>query len=330
MDLAAKLDSLIPAMMEEHDIAGVSVARIEDGGVAWSQGFGVKCAESGEAVDTSTVFEAASLSKPVFAQAFLGLVDAGRITLDTRLSDVVDEPFAPDDPRAAEITVRHALSHSGGFPNWRGEEPLRTGFQPGSGFQYSGEGYVYLSRVAEAMTGRPVHEWLRDAVLTPLGMEVSSFVWEDRFEDTATPGHGWEREVVETWKGDTPNVAWSLHSTPTEFAKVAIAMMDPPTGSTRVITDGTRRESLRPQVVAEGGISWGLGWGLATHEDRETAWHWGETNSFTCFVVVEPAERRGLVVMTNSFFGVRVSQAAVRVAVGYEHPAFSSSLVTVW
>ena len=311
MDLAAELERMIPTLMAEHDIPGVSVALIEGASVAWAKGFGV-------------------LTKPAFAHGLLQLVDAGRITLDTRLSDLIDEAFVPDDPRAEEITVRHALSHSTGLPNWRGDDPFVTAHEPGSAFRYSGEGYVYLSKVAEALTGRPVHEWLRDTVLDPLGMQVSSLVWEDRFEDLAADGQGWKREVVETWKGDTANVAWSMHTTPTEFAKLTIAMMDSPPSSACLLSDSLRRESLRAQVSVEDDIAWGLGWGLVTEPDDGTFWHWGENPSFTCFVVGSAPQRRGLVVMTNSSFGPRVSREVVKAGVGYEYPPFSPSLITVF
>ncbi|MAF09092.1 serine hydrolase [Candidatus Poribacteria bacterium] len=330
MDIVDNLDRLIPRLLAERRVPGASVALIQGARVSWSRGYGVKRKDGRERVDTSTVFEAGSLTKPVFAHAFLQLVDAGRVGLDTPLSEVVLAPFTDDDARASRITVRHALSHTSGFPNWRGQDPLKTTFEPGSKFQYSGEGYVYLSRGAEALTGRPAHEWLRDAALTPLGMGVSSFVWEDRFDALCASGHGGEREITDKWKPDTPNAAASLHTTPSEYAGLVIAMMESPGDSDGLLSEALRRESLRPQVAAEEAISWGLGWGLMDVGDHETFWHWGENSSFTCFVAASRAERRGIVVMTNSAYGHGISQAVVEAVFGYDYPAFSSSLFTVW
>jgi hypothetical protein len=94
-------------------------------------------------VDTQTVFEAASLSKPVVAHAALQLVDAGKLDLDEPLSQLVG-PLVPNDPASAAITARHVLSHTTGLPNWRrNDAPLQTHFPPGSRFSYSGEGFVY-------------------------------------------------------------------------------------------------------------------------------------------------------------------------------------------
>mgnify|MGYP006415921045 CR=1 FL=1 len=325
-----ELDRLVPRLLAERRVPGASVALIADGRLAWSRGYGVKTKGGDEPVDTSTIFESGSLTKPVFAHAFLQFVDAGRIGLDTPLSEVVPTPFADDDPRASAITVRHALSHASGFPNWRGKDALKTTFEPGSKFQYSGEGYVYLSRAAEALTGRPVHEWLRDALLTPLGMSVSSFVWEDRFEALCADGHGGEREVTEKWKPDTANVAASLHTTSSEYANVVIAMLESPVESDGLVSEALWRGSLRPQVVVDEGISWGLGWGLMDAAGHDTFWHWGENSSYTCFVAASRAEKRGVVVMTNSAYGHGISQGVVEAVLGYEYPAFSSSLFTVW
>lgn len=81
-----RLEQIIPHLMAEGDIPGLSVALIRDASVAWSRGFGVKNSNTKDPVDANTVFEAASLSKPVFAYAVLKLVDNGKLSLDTPLT----------------------------------------------------------------------------------------------------------------------------------------------------------------------------------------------------------------------------------------------------
>ena len=104
-------------------------------------------AETRAPVSAGTVFQAASLSKPVVAYAALLLADAGLLDLDRPLGSYLPEPYAAGDPRIRSVTARQALSHSTGMQNWRfsADDTLQFAFAPGGGFQYSGEGYFYLS-----------------------------------------------------------------------------------------------------------------------------------------------------------------------------------------
>src|SRR5688572_20487751 len=144
--------SLIDAAL----VPGASIALVREGEIEHITAFGVRNADARQPVSAETVFQAASLSKPVFAHAVLQLVDAGMLQLDEPLSRFVP-PLAPDDPACLRITARHVLSHTTGLPNWRRDEyPLRTYFPPGSRFSYSGEAFVYLQSVIEGLTGEPL------------------------------------------------------------------------------------------------------------------------------------------------------------------------------
>src|SRR5262249_29626119 len=149
---------------------------------------GVRRMMTGAPVTDRTIFEAASLSKPVFAYAVLQLMNAGAVSLDEPLSRFLPGHMAADD-RASLITGRHVLSHTTRLPNWRSEtRPLRTYFAPGERFSYSGEGFVYLQRVVEQIVGGALEGIMNRLVFAPLGMASSSFVWQDRFEqDFAEP-----------------------------------------------------------------------------------------------------------------------------------------------
>src|SRR6185295_2724162 len=102
---------------------------------------------TGRPVDPRTIFEAASISKPIVALGALDLVRRGALSLDTPLDAYLPEPYLPVDRRASTITARMVLGHTTGFPNWRPRgEPLALLRDPGTRFGYSGEGYVYLQR----------------------------------------------------------------------------------------------------------------------------------------------------------------------------------------
>ena len=105
--------------MKDGYVPGLSIAVIRNGKLAWNHGFGVKNAETKEPVTEDIVFEAASLSKPVFAYAVLKLVDSGKLELDTPLVKYLNRPYIENDDRVNLITARRVLTHTTGFPNWR-------------------------------------------------------------------------------------------------------------------------------------------------------------------------------------------------------------------
>src|SRR5688500_14016344 len=133
-----RLEQMIPHLMTEADIPGLSVALIRDSKIIWTHGFGVTNSETKAPVNASTVFEAASLTKPVFAYAVLRLVDSGKLDLDTPLVKYLPGRYdVGDDSRLDQITARHVLSHTTGFPNWRprGAETLKIYIVPGHHFR---------------------------------------------------------------------------------------------------------------------------------------------------------------------------------------------------
>src|SRR5258708_39831471 len=173
---AAKLWTEVPHWMELACLPGAVVAVIEKGSVAGVHAFGVRRDGEAGAVDAATIFEAASLSKPVFASAVLRLTAAKALDLDRPLDEIL--PLAAD-PRAKLITARHVLSHSSGLQNWRNprNDKFEFSFPPGEKFSYSGDGYFYLQRAVEKITTRPFAHYMRETVLEPLGMTRSSCLW---------------------------------------------------------------------------------------------------------------------------------------------------------
>lgn len=138
--LIADWEKQIPKLMEELRVPGVSMALIVDGKLLWRRGFGVADRASGKPVDTETIFEAASMSKPVFAYLVMKLAEKGVLQLDTPLTKYTPERFVAGDSRLDLITARHVLSHSTGFPNWRSsKEPMQIRFTPGEKYGYSGK-----------------------------------------------------------------------------------------------------------------------------------------------------------------------------------------------
>ncbi len=178
----------LPRLLELASVPGLAMALISDGRV-WARGFGRAIEDPAQSVSTDTVFEAASLGKPVFAYAVLRLVDAGLLDLDRPLYDYLPIPDA-NSARMKRVTPRQVLSHTTGLPNWRQQPgPLEPASEPGKTFSYSGEAYFYLQRVVEAVTGKPFDRHMHEQVFEPLGMKQSSYVWLPEFESRMAAGY---------------------------------------------------------------------------------------------------------------------------------------------
>lgn len=183
----AALSREIPALMAAADIPGLSVAMVQQGRVVWTGAFGTRNDPGRTPVDQETIFEAASLSKPVFAYLVLRLADRRAFDLDRPLAQLVEYPRLAHDPRAGRITARMVLAHATGLPNWGGDT-LTLGFDPGTAYGYSGEGFVYLQRAVERVTGRSLEQLARQEVFEPLGMTRSGYRWRPAFGDDAAYG----------------------------------------------------------------------------------------------------------------------------------------------
>jgi CubicO group peptidase (beta-lactamase class C family) len=322
----AQLERDLPGLMSEAEIPGLTIATVSRGKLAWNGNFGVKNSKTGELVTDETIFEAASLSKPVFAYAVLKLVDQGKLALDTPLSTYLPKPYLEGDERLGKITARLVLSHRTGFPNWRGDGPLKILFTPGERFSYSGEGFVYLQTVVEKIAGKPLEEVMNQLVFTPLGMTSSSYTWRADFDARTAYGHDADGVAAELRKDQHFNAAASLNTTSRDYAVFLAAILNG-TG----LKPSTLREMETPQIAVDPqctnctdrtpgelskNIFWGLGWGIEKEGGSKRLWHWGDNGDFKCFVAADPAHRSAAVMFTNSDNGLAIAAVVFREATG--------------
>ncbi|MDX2039929.1 MAG: serine hydrolase domain-containing protein [Acidobacteriota bacterium] len=330
-----RLIAAIPKLMEEGKVPGLSIALIQKGALVWHKGFGVKNAQTKEPVADNTVFEAASLSKPVFAYAVLKLVDEGKLDLDAPLTKYLPGNYdVGEDARINQITARHVLSHRPGFPNWRRQNnPLTIHFTPGERFSYSGEGFVYLSKVVEKITGEDFNNFMKRMVFVPLGMNDSSYVWQESYVAQHAFSHSNDGQMTGQNKSTKHNAAASLRTTAQDFGKFLVAIAK---GSG--LKPATKRQMLAPQIqVSESGtnntlkapeklsasLSWGLGWGLQTTNDGLAYWHWGDNGNMKAYVVMYDKQQFGLVVFTNGANGLKIVPEIISESLGGQQPALS-------
>lgn len=331
-----RLEQMIPHLMTEADIPGLSIALISDSKLIWTHSFGVTNTETKIPINGTTVFEAASLTKPVFAYAVLKLVDSGKLDLDTPLVKYLPGRYdVGDDPRLDNVTTRDVLRHTTGFPNWRprGAATLKMYFTPGHHFSYSGEGFVYLSKVVEHITGESTDAFVKRTVFDPLEMKSSSLVWRNDYESLKAFNHDWVGGVSGRGKPEKANAAASLHTTANDYANFVIAMLKG-TG----LKKATARLMLTPQstVTLAGAFNldkpdakrssdvlWGLGWGLEKTKDGMAFWHWGDNGDTKAFVLAYPQRKTGLVMFANSANGLSMINELIGSAMGNDQPALA-------
>lgn len=254
-DITAALDHHAPRAMERERVAGISLALIRDARLTWSGAYGVGNANTGEPVSTDTIFEGASFSKPATAYIALRLCEQGILQLDRPLADYLPEPFIPDDPRLTAITLRRVLSHSSGLSH--GGVP-RILFTPGEVFAYSASGFDYLQQVVEQVSGIDFEETMQAELLLPLGMSRSTFVWDGRSTHPCALGHQ-GRLPDDKWTSNTASAAASLHTTPGDFARFLIALLQPDPANPAHLSRASVRTMLTPQIRINEWMSWGLG-----------------------------------------------------------------------
>jgi len=306
----ATLERRVPELMQAGDVPGVSIAVIRDGKLFWSGAFGVADPSSGSPTRPDTFFQAASLSKPVFAYIVLRLADRGALGLDTPLISYLPyERFA--DERATRITARMVLSHTTGLPNWGGDK-LTLAFAPGEHFSYSGEGFFYLQKVVEKITGIPLAELARREVFAPLGMTRTSYVW---LSPPAAAGVDDYSNVQPTDPDQKANAAASLLTTATDYSRFLLAVVKgeglKPESVAAMLTPQIHVPSKRTDVLSapRDDMSWGLGWGLVKTGDGEIFWHWGHQDAWRAFTAVRRDGRAGLAVFINSATGLSIARA---------------------
>lgn len=311
----------IPSLLEEYDVPGAAVAIIDEGGIRLLEGYGVARAGEARPVTPRTVFQAASLSKPVVAYGAHLLVQEARLDLDRPLSEYLAEPFL-DDPRAVRVTARMALSHTTGFPNWRpgrwsdDPDPLEFEADPGERFGYSGEGYVYLQRVIEAISGETLDLYLKRAVLEPLGMSDSSFVWEERFEPMHASPHDGAGAPRDKRHPRTALAAGTLQTTAADYARFLQALLPGSRDGAFPLRPEAIDRMLVPTSTIDDRLGWSLGWGIERTPDGIVFWQWGDDETFKALAAGSRNGRKAVVVLTNAAWGLDVARPIVESVLG--------------
>lgn len=319
-------ESQILELIEMHGVPGMSFAALESCKVTASGVAGYANLEDQALVDQATVFEAASLSKPVFAWLVMSLVDEGLIELDETFESAGFEyERIADKGRYAQLTPRLVLSHRTGLPNWVGapRDPGRSDIvnfesDPGTVHSYSGEAYLLLQAFVEERTQKSLQSIFENRLgpampnssfkrPLPRGVRASRGYLEGQTEgDDVAP---FERE----------NAAYSLVTTSTDFARFMSLVC-----GQRMLTAKSYAEMTRVQTddlpQDEPTKRWRLGWEALTIKEREAVFHTGDNGNYMAMALYFPDDGEGYVVMTNSETGLAFINEFLREAGAGERP----------
>lgn len=343
-NLPPKKHSLVERM-KYFETPGLSVAVIEHGKNAWSKGYGLRENGGEEKIDSETVFQAASMSKPVAALGVLSLVNDGRIKLDDDVNlhlrswQVPENSFTKDD----KVTIRRLLSHTAGltdgngFPGYQpgtqiptlleilngsanvNSSPIIVGMKPGAFFQYSGGGYEILQLLVEDVTGKPFAQFMEDTIFVPLEMTHSSFLYPlpKSLAKNAASAHNRNEVVKGKWHIYPEKAAAALWTTPSDMAKMIIAVhrcargMGEQQGLSKVLGQKLCQEMLAMhEWPTKNGHAKKMGLGFMVDEmaGRIMFHHSGGNEGITCNFRGTSVQDNlhGTIIMTNSSRGRHV------------------------
>lgn len=251
--ISIDLDKSIPTLMEESNVVGLSVVIIRKGKIPISKSFGYADIESRRIVDERTVYRAASLGKPIFAYIVVLLSQKGKIDLDLPLYSYLKEEIVNGDSRSRIITSRMVLTHTTGLPNLdKKKSNVKFLFDPGTNFKYSGHAFLYLQKVIEKITEKPLNKLADELVFQPLEMSESSFIWQNKYRGTISNSYNHSRKSFplkeKPLKGYS---AWSLFTTIEDYARFVSYII-----KTSRVQNSIAKEMLEPYVNVAKGVVW--------------------------------------------------------------------------
>jgi CubicO group peptidase (beta-lactamase class C family) len=326
-DGRADIDAHATEWLRHSDVPSLAVAYIEGGKVAWTAVYGEQ--GPGIAATERTLYNMASLTKPITAETVLRLASAGKLSLDESMSPFWLDPDIKDDPWSKLLTPRLCLSHQTGFANWRRMTGgvLKIRWKPGTQTGYSGEGYNYVGKFIEKKLARPFDALAREMVFDPIGMKETSYTTKDWYAGRLAVPHGPKGEkpvepLATTWNG-----ADLLRTTIGDYAKFVVSVMHDE-GLTKAMAAERAtmtRDTVKPEdlekVCRKAGekghctltAGMGLGWEVETVNGVKILDHDGSDWGVKTLALFVPSQGIGVVVFTNGENGMQVIRKVVEV-----------------
>ena len=308
------LSNYIQKAMDSIGLPGLSIAIVNDNKIAYHNTFGIKNIKTEEPVTAKTIFEGASLSKPLFAYFLMKMAEDGKLDLDKPIYPYL-KPIFPEGTIAPDsfeyyktLTPRIILSHGTGIPNWVKGKPIEIAFKPGTDFSYSGEAYQHLgaafgTKLGIAWGTKLDSLFIKEAAL-PIGMDRTIYTWDKKYENTIARGHikGKVNPKINRYKKVGPG--FSLHSDAEDYALFLIEMMSPKniSVSTRdeMLTEHNHFKKDNKLYKETGQTGWGLGFAQKPTPNGLMHLHTGNNQDFQAYTMFIPEQNYGFVMFANS------------------------------
>lgn len=298
-------DSKIESLLKELKIPSISIGYIENGKLQQIRAFGEQ--KPNVPISNNSIYKVASLTKPITALVTLKLVEAGKWDLDEPVSKYYVDPEVKDHPFINKLTTRTILSQKSGLPNWRylrEDKKLVFEFEPGTKFQYSGEGFEWLRKALEAKFKKSLEKIADEVLFSPLGMNDTHYYWTKNVDES--------RYAVESNKEGNPidfekyyqsNAAANLLTTIEDYGKFLVDILNGAGLSKELYSD-----FIHPQTTVKDGINWGLGMQVFPNlpNDEFALVHTGGDDGTKCIAVLLPKSKKGLIVFINSENGLKI------------------------
>jgi len=319
-DAKTALDRDIPQILKEAGVPSVSIARIENGKLAFTAAYGDQSA--GVPATTATLYNVASLTKPVTAELILRMASEGTLQLDESMARYYSDPDIVADPRTPLLTPRLALSHQTGLPNWR-DGTLAFAHNPQSGFYYSGEGYEYVARFAAKKWKTPFETLANKYVLAKFGMSDSDFTQSpDARARIALPTDASGQALAPVFATEA-NAADLLYTTPADYAKMMLAIVNKSDikgtpaferGRIQVTTTAADCAGIDAALCpTKSGM--GLGWQVFQFGENKAMqtymMHTGKDPGVFTLAYYNPDTKNGTIILTNSDNGAKAILAVL-------------------
>jgi CubicO group peptidase (beta-lactamase class C family) len=335
--------------MEHYKVPGISLAVIEKGKIKWAKGYGYANTETGTKVDTNTLFQAGSISKPLAALSVLKLFENNSLELNKDVNyylkdwKILDNKFT----KTKKVTLEKLLTHTAGitvhgFPGYQQTDSfpeiidvlngkgntakIEVDTIPGSIWRYSGGGYTVMEKVVEDISGLSLDDYMSKNILLPIGMKNSTYQQpiSKKFQNNISAAYDKNGKLIKgLWNNYPEQAAAGLWTTPSDLAMYCIEIQDIAQGK----KDGILTKETVKRMLSKHKNDWGLGPSLQNEKDSLIFGHGGKNAGFTNDMKAFAYQGNGVIVMTNADNGGDLIGEILRAVSNYYNWGISNQKV---